>query len=78
VTYDDLIARFGSQAAAARALHVSQPTVWAWKTRSIPFDRQYEIELATDGALVAKLEDDQRITKRRQEKLDKAAKATAT
>ena len=65
MTYEQLIKHYGSQAEAARALRLSQPTVWAWKKKSIPFYRQYEIERVTRGALSAKFEDDKRNTRRR-------------
>ena len=60
MTYADLIAHFGSQAAAARALELSQPSVYGWKDSSIPYDRQCQIEITTDGALKARRDDDSR------------------
>ncbi len=32
---DRLVEKFGSQAELARAVGVSQPTVWAWKRRGV-------------------------------------------
>mgnify|MGYP000868803193 CR=1 FL=1 len=52
MTYDELIGHFGSQAAAARALGVKQPSVWAWRN-GIPYLRQLDIEQKTGGALKA-------------------------
>ena len=47
---------FGSQVATARALGIEQPSVSAWlKTGEVPMDRQYQIELATQGKLRADL-----------------------
>ena len=47
---------FGSQVATARALGIEQPSVSAWlKTGEVPMDRQYQIELATNGQLRADL-----------------------
>jgi DNA-binding transcriptional regulator YdaS (Cro superfamily) len=60
MTYDQLIKHYGTQAAAAQALGLSQPSVWAWKDRTIPYDRQCQIQVATNGKLKAKLEDDGR------------------
>jgi hypothetical protein len=51
--YDDVINFYGSQAAAARALSVAQPSVWGWKDSGIPIERQIQIELATGGQLKA-------------------------
>ena len=50
------IEHFGSQAKLARALGVKQPSVFAWvEDGEIPLPRQYQIELATSGALRADL-----------------------
>jgi DNA-binding transcriptional regulator YdaS (Cro superfamily) len=47
---------FGTQVATAEALGLSQPTVSGWlKDGSIPIERQYQIEMATSGALRADL-----------------------
>ena len=53
MTYVDLIDHFGSQAAAARALELSQPSIYGWKEKGIPFLRQLDIERRTGGALKA-------------------------
>lgn len=54
MTYDQIIKHFGSQAAAARSLGVSQPSVWGWKD-GIPIERQIDIEIKTEGKLKADL-----------------------
>jgi ParB-like chromosome segregation protein Spo0J len=47
---------FGTQAATAKALGLTQPTVSGWLTDgAIPIERQYQIEMATNGALRADL-----------------------
>lgn len=49
-----LIEFFGTQAKAARALGLSQPTVAGWIVAGeIPEARQYQVEIATNGALRA-------------------------
>lgn len=53
MTYQDVIAHFGSQGAAARALGLKQPSVWAWKVNGIPELRQLDIERKTNGKLKA-------------------------
>ena len=50
----ELITHFRTQAAAAKALGCAQSTVAEWcSDGTIPEGRQYQIELATAGALVA-------------------------
>ena len=54
MTPQELIDYFGSQSAAAAALGITQPSVWDWlQAGEIPESRQYQIQLATDGALRA-------------------------
>lgn len=54
MTYDDVIAHFGSQQAAADALDISQPSISDWKrSERIPHIRQLQIEHVTDGKLKA-------------------------
>lgn len=53
VTYDELIAYFGSQAAAAKAFGIQQPSVAEWKRRGVPETRQLEAEKLTSGDLKA-------------------------
>ena len=51
-----LVEFFGTQTAAAKALGIEQPTISGWVTDGeIPIIRQYQIELATNGALRASL-----------------------
>lgn len=54
MTPTELITYFETQAAAARALGCAQSTLSEWVTDGcIPEGRQYQIELATKGALIA-------------------------
>lgn len=52
MTLDDAIRFFGSKTRLSSALGVALPTVYEWE-REIPEGRQYQIELATGGALKA-------------------------
>lgn len=52
MTLQDAIQFFGSKAKLAHALGVALPTVYEWED-DIPEGRQYQIELATCGALKA-------------------------
>lgn len=54
MTYDQAVGFFGSQAALAKAMGVSSPSVYEWRN-GIPVIRQYQIELATNGLLKADL-----------------------
>ena len=50
----ELIAHFGTQAAAARALGLTWAAIYLWQKRgSIPYLRQLQIEQVTAGALKA-------------------------
>lgn len=52
--FDQLIAHFGSQVAAADALGVTQPTLSNWKKRGrIPYLQQLRIQHVTSGKLKA-------------------------
>ena len=54
MTVDQLITHFGTQAAAATALRVTQPTVSNWKKRgSIPGLAQLKAQKLTKGKLRA-------------------------
>ena len=54
MTYDDLIAHYGTPAAAAAARNIDRQRVHGWKKRDrIPTDDQIEYEVATKGALKA-------------------------
>ena len=47
---------FGTQTATAEALGLAQSSVAGWiKAGEVPLERQYQIELATDGRLRADL-----------------------
>lgn len=48
----DAVAHFGSQAALARALGITQPSVAGWGD-VVPLGRQYQLEVLTSGALRA-------------------------
>lgn len=60
MTYQELIEYYGTQAEAARRLGLSQPSVHEWQERTIPFDRQCQIQVETGGKLTARREDDVR------------------
>lgn len=54
MTYQDLIAHFKTQTAAAKAAGVRQSSVALWKKRgAIPILRQAQIQLLTGGQLKA-------------------------
>ena len=53
MTYEQLIEHFGTQAAAARALGVKQPSVSEWKKNGIPEDQQLKAQKITKGKLPA-------------------------
>lgn len=54
MTPSDAIQHFGSQAALAAALGVTQPTVSGWNSDGrIPFTRQFQLEVLTAGKLTA-------------------------
>ena len=56
MTYDELIAHYGTPAAAASARNIDRQRVHGWKTRDrIPTDDQIEYEVLTGGALRADL-----------------------
>lgn len=50
MTYDEALQYFKTPTAMARELRVKPPSVMEWKD-GIPELRQYQIELATKGAL---------------------------
>jgi hypothetical protein len=54
MTPKDLEEHFGSKPEIARALGVSLPSVYDWfNAGEVPEGRQYQVELATNGALRA-------------------------
>lgn len=54
MTPQELVVHFNTQVGAARALGCAQSTVAEWCAEgAIPEGRQYQIELATNGKLVA-------------------------
>jgi DNA-binding transcriptional regulator YdaS (Cro superfamily) len=65
MTYSELIEHYGSQAEAARALGLKQPSIHEWQATTIPYDRQCQIQIATGGRLLARKKDDARIAKKR-------------
>lgn len=53
VTYEDLVEKYGNANRAAKALGFARQTLSQWKTRGIPFEAQYRIQLKTRGRLKA-------------------------
>lgn len=54
MTPQDLLTHFGTQAEIARVLGCKQPSVCEWFDNGVvPEGRQYQIEIATSGALKA-------------------------
>jgi len=53
MTRKDIINYYGSQAEAARRLGVKPQTILEWEVVGVPDGRQYQVELATGGALRA-------------------------
>lgn len=63
MTYDELIAHYGSESEAARARNIDRQRVHGWKNRPrIPTDDQIEYEVLTSGTLKADLPDSVRAT----------------
>jgi hypothetical protein len=52
MTYQELIAYFGTCAKAARALGVDRRVVHRWKRAGIPLARMYQIQVITEGVLL--------------------------
>lgn len=50
MTYDQVLAHFGTQQGIAGALGLTQPTISAWG-KVIPPHYQYQLEIITAGAL---------------------------
>lgn len=61
MTYDELIAHYGSQAEAARRLGIKQPSVHDWQHTTIPYDKQCQAQIDSAGKLKARREDDARV-----------------
>jgi hypothetical protein len=53
MTYNQVIAKFGTQVKLAAALGITQGTVSPWRKAGIPPRWQYHLEVITDGALRA-------------------------
>ena len=53
MTYEQLIAHYGTQQAAADAIGIKQPSVAEWKEKGIPIPRQAQYELESAGTLKA-------------------------
>lgn len=51
MTFDEVMARFGTPAATARALGITRAAVCQWREKRIPLLRQMQIEALTGGAL---------------------------
>lgn len=55
MTLDEAIKEFGSKSSLADRLGVSRQTVYLWEKKGkIPFSRQAQIELETNGKLKAR------------------------
>ena len=53
MTFDDLVVEFGTVAKAASALGFTRQTIYDWRSRGIPAERQLEVQKATKGKLKA-------------------------
>lgn len=53
MTYQELIDFYGTQAKAAEALGLKQPTIAGWRDDGVPAPRQAQYELLTHGKLKA-------------------------
>ena len=53
MTYDQLVAHYGSQVKAAQALGLAQSSVAEWKNTGIPDLRQLQYEIDSRGKLKA-------------------------
>jgi hypothetical protein len=54
MTPQQVLDHFGTQAEIARVLGCKQPSIAEWFEKGeVPEGRQYQLEIATDGALVA-------------------------
>lgn len=56
MTYNDLVRHYGTAAACARRLGLQRQAVHRWQRFGIPTGRQYQIQVDTDGALMADAE----------------------
>lgn len=56
MTYSDLVQHYGTAAACARRLGLHRQAVHRWQKSGIPIGRQYQIQVDTDGALMADTE----------------------
>lgn len=55
MTHQDLVDEFGGGSKAAKALGYSRQAVSQWKTKGIPFEAQFRIQMKTKGRLKADL-----------------------
>lgn len=53
MTFNQLLKHYKTQAAVARALRIKPSSVFEWRLRGIPDDRQLQIQRATGGQLKA-------------------------
>jgi hypothetical protein len=58
MSIDDAVQFFGTKAEIARVLGIGGSAVWHWK--KIPLATQYQLQIASDGVLVADLPADRR------------------
>lgn len=52
MTYEQVLSRYGTQIALAKALGITQPTISAWG-RTVPPRYQYQLEVISGGELRA-------------------------
>lgn len=64
MTYQELIAYYGTQAETARQLGLAQPSIHEWQHKTIPYDKQCQIQIQTGGRLIARKKDDARFAKK--------------
>lgn len=58
MTPDQAIEHYGSRGALAKAVEVTEAAVYLWvKQGAIPYDRQCQIQVDTEGRLLASKED---------------------
>jgi hypothetical protein len=55
--YDDVAEFYGNASKAAEKLGLTRQAVSKWRTRGIPFEQQFRIQLKTKGRLKASIAD---------------------
>jgi hypothetical protein len=51
MSYEEVIAFYGSVTKAAKAMRVSRPVVYRWQKKGVPLPYQALIEIETKGSL---------------------------